>query len=334
MAVSDWSGSGGTAMNARSTLRIGLPLLLTAAVLSVLLGFLWQNRAYIAGSYSVRPAYLAVVAGLVLATLGVRGLANRLHFAPLGVRASTADWFRLVTVTSFTNYLPLSAGLVAKAIVLKRVHDMPYRQFAVAQSSLLILIVATNGTIGLAVLAFSFPEELSGVIGIGFVAMAATGLLLVLPARLQERLSVRWFPFAANVGARGRGHWPGVVACQAAMLCAAAASLMLCFAMGESSVGFAPCLLFTAAAVLTRFVTVVPGALGVREFLIGGLAVLTGFDLRDAVVASTLARVAEIVVVFALGGFFTFGLSRELAGLKEAANQAKRATESTITSDG
>ncbi len=116
-------------MNARSTLRIGLPLLLTAAVLSVLLGFLWQNRAYIAGSYSVRPAYFAVVAGLVLATLGVRGLANRLHFAPLGVRASTADWFRLVTVTSLlpasllvvsltnTRYVAVSPGFCTPSVV-------------------------------------------------------------------------------------------------------------------------------------------------------------------------------------------------------------------------
>lgn len=322
-------------MNARSTLRTLLPLLLTAAVLSVLCGFLWQNRAYIAGSYSLRPGYFAVVAGLTLATLGVRGLANRLHFGALGVRASLGDWFRLVTVTSFTNYLPLSAGLVAKAIVLKRVHDMPYRQFAVAQASFSILIVATNGLIGLAVLALSFPAELWGVIGAGFGAMVAIGFVLVLPARLQERLSVSWFPFAANVGGHARRHWPGVIACQVAILCAAAASLMLCFAMGGSSMEFAPCLLFTAAAILTRFVTIVPGALGVREFLIGGLALLIGFDLRDAVVASTLMRAAEIVVVFALGGFFTFGLSGELADSpEETGDQAKRATESTITSDG
>jgi uncharacterized membrane protein YbhN (UPF0104 family) len=70
--------------------------------------------------------------------------------------------------------------------------------------------------------------------------------------------------------------------------------------------------------VLARAVTIVPGALGVREFLVGGLALLTGFDPRDAVVAATLARAAEISVVFVLGGVFTWSLSGEVAATSYA----------------
>jgi hypothetical protein len=285
----------------------------TVVVLGFLSGFLYDNRGYIADSFSLRPGLFAVVSALTLASLLVRAVANRLHFVGLGVNASTADWFRLVTVTSFTNYLPLSAGLVAKAVFLKRMHDMPFRRFAVGQTTLLVLIVATNGVVGLGVVALVFPGHLPGVVGLGFTAMLAAGLLLVLPERVREALSPRWFPFAANVGPEARRHWPGVVVCQVAMLLLASVGLQLCFDMGESRVGLAACVVFNAAAVLTRFVTIVPGALGVREFLIGGLALLTGFDLRDAVVASTLARAAEIVVVFALGGIFTFTLSGDLA---------------------
>lgn len=284
----------------------------TLLVLAVLSGFLWQNRGYIADSYSLRPGLFAAVAVLSLASLFVRAIANRLHFSGLGVRASIADWFRLVTVTSFTNYLPLSAGLVAKAVFLKRMHRMPFRRFAVGQTTLLVLIVATNGVVGLALVALLYPGQLLGVVGLGFAAMIAAGGALLLPERSREALSPRWFPFAAGVGPAARRHWPAVAACQAVMLLLASWALQLCFEMGESSVGLGACVIFTSAAVLTRFVTVVPGALGVREFLIGGLAVLTGFDLRDAVVASTLARAAEIVVVFGLGGVLTFSLSSEM----------------------
>jgi uncharacterized membrane protein YbhN (UPF0104 family) len=97
------------------------------------------------------------------------------------------------------------------------------------------------------------------------------------------------------------------------LLLLASVGLQLCFSMGGAQVGLLACLLFTAAAVLSRLVTIVPGALGVREFLVGGLALLTGFDLRDAVVASTIARAAEIAVVFSLGGAFSGSLSRQLA---------------------
>jgi uncharacterized membrane protein YbhN (UPF0104 family) len=261
----------------------------------------------------VRPELFLAVAGLTLLSLFVRGIANRLHFGSLGVGASTTDWFRLVTVTSFTNYLPLSAGLVAKAVFLKRVHDMPFRRFAVGQTTLLVIIVATNGLVGLGALAFVFPDLLVGVIGLGFAGMLASGLLLVLPERARDLLSATWFPFAANVGPEVRRQWPAVALCQLGMLLAAAASLELCFAMGGVSVGLGACVIFTAAAVLTRLVTIVPGALGLREFFIGGLAVLTGFDLLDAVVAATLVRAAEMAVVFLLGGVFTWSLSSDLA---------------------
>ena len=66
---------------------------------------------------------------LSLVALGVRAVMNRLHFSALGVNASLRDWFRLVTMTSFTNYLPFSAGLVAKGLFLQRVHAMPIRRF-------------------------------------------------------------------------------------------------------------------------------------------------------------------------------------------------------------
>lgn len=306
-------------MSENGAVRRGLPGVLTLLVLLVLLGFLWENRSYVAASYSLRPELFLAVAGLTLLGLFVRGVANRLHFSGLGVDASTAAWFRLVAVTSFTNYLPLSAGLVAKAVFLKRVHALPFAHFAVGQTTLLVLIVATNGLVGLVLLGIRFPEELFGVVGLGFALMLASGGLLVLPPRMRELLSSRWFPLATDVGSAARRRWAVVSLCQVGMLCAAAFALKLCFAMGASSVDFGACLLFTAAAVVTRFVTIVPGALGIREFLIGGLAVLTGFDLRDAVVASTLARLAEILVVFVVGGVFTWRLSGELAASYEGA---------------
>lgn len=301
-------------MSENGALKRWLPPLVTAAVLVALSGFLYQNRGYIGDSYSLRPGLFVAVAGLTVLSLFVRGVANRLHFGALGVTASTADWFRLVAVTSFTNYLPLSAGLVAKAVFLKRVHALPFRQFAVGQTTLLLLIVTTNGLVGLVLLAVSFPKELVGIVGVGFGAMVLSGVVLMLPESLRERISsARWFPFAANVGPEARRNWPAVALCQVGMLLASAAGLKLCFEMGEAVVSFEACVLFTAAAVLTRLVTIVPGALGVREFLIGALAVLVGFDLRDAVIASTLARAAEILVVFVLGGVFTWSLSGDFA---------------------
>jgi uncharacterized membrane protein YbhN (UPF0104 family) len=294
------------------SLRRWLPPALTGLAVAMLCAFLWWNREYVSASYSLRPGAFLAVAGLSALSLGVRGLANRLHFGPLGVAASIGDWVRLVTVTALANYLPFSAGLVAKAVFLNRVHELPYGRFAVGQTSLLLLIIMTNGAVGLVILGLGFPDRLFGVVGAGFLAMLTAGLPLWLPEPWQQRLSTRWLPLTA-IARPTRRHWPWVALCQLGLLLLASAGLQLCFSMGGSQVGLLACVLFTAAAVLARLVTIVPGALGVREFLVGGLALLTGFDMRDAVVASTIARAAEIAVVFSLGGVFSWSLSGQLA---------------------
>lgn len=293
--------------------RRWLAALSSGVVLALLVAYLWSHRAWIVESYALDPFAFSLVGALGVLGMALRAFANRLHFAGLGVALSSLAWFRLVSVTAFANYLPLSAGLLAKALFLNRVHDVPVRRFAVGQATFLLLVLATNGAVGLGTLFVRFPEAVFGVLGAGFAAMVLSGVLLLVPEPMRRKLSTEWFPFAENVGTAARGGWSGVIVIQVLMLLVSSASLLLCFGMGASEVGFIPCLLFTSAAVVTRFVTIVPGALGVREFLIGGLAALTGFELRDAVVAATLARAAEVVVVFALGGLFTWSLSREVA---------------------
>ena len=87
--------------------------------------------------------------------------------------------------------------------------------------------------------------------------------------------------------------------------------------MGNAEVGFGACVVFSASTVVTRVVSITPGALGVREFLVGGLAVLTGFELQDAVIAATVTRLAEMAVIFVLGGIFTHQLTGRVASTYE-----------------
>jgi hypothetical protein len=282
------------------------------AALAVLAIFLIRNRGYIAAHYAPRPEAFLAIAALVVASLALRGLAHQVLFGRMGISASAFDWFRLVTVTSFTNYLPLSAGMVAKAFFLKRVHSLPYRTFAVGQVALLVVFMSTNGAVGLATVAFAFPEHLAGIVGAGFAIMIAAAALMFLPTAVVGRLSGHRLAWEADAAPDIRRAWPTVALLQVGIVVATAATLRIAFAMGSSDVGFAACVVFAAAAMLTRVITITPGAIGVREFLVGGLAHLTGFSLRDAVIAATAARTVEIAVIFALGGIFTHHFSDQV----------------------
>lgn len=292
-------------------------------MLGLLGAYLFDQRAHFLEHYSLRPLPMVGMALLLLATLGLRANANQSLFGRLGVLAPWRDWFALVSVNSFSNYLPLSAGVVAKAFYLKRVHSLPYGQFAVGQIALLLLVVATNGVVGLATVLL-FGSTGVGWVAVGFAAMSAIGALAFLPAgatrflrqssrSLPEFLNPDRFPWDAAAVQAIRRSAPSVIPLQIGVLAATAASLQLGFALGDAQVGFAACLIFSAATVITRLVAITPGALGVREFLVGGLAVLTGFELQDAVIASTLARLSEMAVIFVLGGIFTYRLSGRVA---------------------
>ena len=243
--------------------------------------YLYDQRAHWIAHYTLRPLPMLGIAGLVVATLGLRAGANQALFGRLEVHAPWRDWFALVTVNSFSNYLPLSAGLIAKAFYLKRVHSMPYTQFAVGQVALLLLVVATNGFVGLAAVLVAGSIG-TGWVAAGFAMMCIVGGCAFLPASATRRLVGRRFPWDSSAVDAIRRAAPRVIPLQLGVLVATAMSLQLGFALGDASVGFGACVIFSAATVITRVVAITPGALGVREFLVGGLAVLTGFELQDA----------------------------------------------------
>jgi len=285
---------------------------LTVAALIVLVVFLVRNHGYIADNWALSPDAFLAIAALTLVTLVLRGFANRILFSRLGIIASSGDWFQLITVSSFTNYLPLSAGMVAKAFFLNRVHLLPYGTFALGQLALLLVIISTNGAVGLATLGLAFPDRLAGVVGTGFVVMIGAGALMFPPQALLRRIPERFQAAAEDGAPRLRSAWLAVALLQFGILMASSAGLAIAFDMGASDVGFAACVVFTAASMLTRLISITPGAIGIREFLIGGLAYMTGFELRDAVIASTATRTVEVAVVFALGGLFTRRLSNQV----------------------
>ena len=303
---------------ARATLlRRGAPAVLTLCVLGLLVRYLLDNRSYIAETYVLDLGGCVLMACVALVCLLLRGIANRLFFQRLGVNASVRDWFRIATVTAFTNYLPFSAGFFAKGFFLKQVHALSYRLFALGQVALLLLILATNGAVGLATLALWPPERVGGVVGLALAGMIASAGVLLLPQPWVSRLAGRELTWERADVARLRRILPGVAAIQTVILVLAAGGLWLAFGMGAAQVGYPACVIFAATIALTRAVSITPGAIGVREFLVGAVAHGIGFELRDGVIAATLFRAVEMGVVFSLGSVFSFALSNRIAASYE-----------------
>ena len=73
--------------------------------------------------------------------------------------------------------------------------------------------------------------------------------------------------------------------------------------MGFEGVTYTACLLFSAAVAITRLVSITPGAIGIREFLIASIAHLLGFQFNDALIASSIDRLLDLIIVATLTAF-------------------------------
>lgn len=223
------------------------------------------------------------------------------------------NWVGVVLLSSLVNYLPMSVGLLAKGYYLRRIHFMPYRQFAVVQLLLFLLFVVCNGVIGFLVTwTVDVDARMRALVAVFFALMIASVSIIFIPAGLiPERLrSVT--RLGVEPRAQLRRRLPGLFFWQAAIVLIVALNLRLCFAMIGVEATFQHCLIFSAGSIMTRLVSLTPGSLGIREFLIGAIAAMTGFEFKDAVLAASIERVFHMLITFGsgifLGGPFLFSL--------------------------
>jgi uncharacterized protein (TIRG00374 family) len=91
-----------------------------------------------------------------------------------------------------------------------------------------------------------------------------------------------------------------------------AGRLWIAFHALSQDVTLAQCILFSAATILTRLVSITPGGLGVREAIIASVASVLGFDIGVSVVAVGVDRLIATLVIIVLGTVYTYILSKQV----------------------
>lgn len=282
----------------------------TAVVIAVFAWLVTKNLAYIGETVRLDAGIIALLGLLTMVTFLIRAIMNVVMFSPLGVRAPFHYWLALVITSTLANALPFVAGAAAKGYLLKRIHKLPYSTFAGGQLALFALTIATNGVVGMLLLACFFPARADPIVWGFFVAMALACVVLAVPKVIRRWVGEARFPWPDWSPSDRLRAWLGSALCQGAILLVSGVKLYLCFSMGREQVTLAACILFSASVAVSRLAAITPGAIGVREFLIGSLAYLTGFAFRDALIASTIDRIVELVVVGGLSPVMSYYFQR------------------------
>jgi uncharacterized membrane protein YbhN (UPF0104 family) len=199
-------------------------------------------------------------------------------------------------------------------------YKLAYTRFLGATFALFLFSMSMSGVVGVSILgywALVKGVDVPILLVLGFLGMAATSLLL-------------WLPLDVNIvpgkwGQRWRQLMQGwQVLSQSPLLLAQLIGLDLlktlsfagrywvAFHILSQDVTLAQCLLFSAATTLTTLVNITPGALGVREGIVAGVAAMLGFEAEISVVAVGIDRLVSTLVVIVTGVIYTYVLGKQV----------------------
>jgi len=297
-----------------------LPYILSVAALLVFIAYLYRNAGRYQQLLDLSASSLFLLLGLVLTFISGNGLTNYVFYRGLGLPLTFNEGIGLAAVNTLANQLPFAGGMIAKGVYLKQRYKLTYTRFLSATLALYVCFVAANGVVGVAVLAYLALVDdtiVPTLLILGFSAMAASVLLLWLPVdassvpgkwgkRLAQLLD-GWQVLSQNWLLVGE-----LVGLQLLMTLIFAGRLWIAFHALSQDVTLAQCILFSAATILTRLVSITPGGLGVREAIIASVASVLGFDIGVSVVAVGVDRLIATLVIIVLGTVYTYILSKQV----------------------
>jgi uncharacterized membrane protein YbhN (UPF0104 family) len=228
----------------------------------------------------------------------------------MGSRTRVWDMIGLHNASSLLNYLPLRFGTLFRADYLKRHYGVSYTRFAVFLVIVTLLIVSTAGGAGLLALVGAYGLATTASRALAAVLLVAIlGALVLLRFDLPLRIRYRRLQEALE---QLRRHRRDVLGAKRALfatsglllgntLLAAARLGVIYHSLGQDlqPAGF---VILGSLGFVGIMVGLTPGALGIREVILGTGATILGVPPEIGVLAAVIDRAIVTSYLFVVGG--------------------------------
>jgi uncharacterized membrane protein YbhN (UPF0104 family) len=310
------------------TLRVVSLAVVEAVMVGAIGAVLWSRRSDLGMASQIGPAHLGALVVLIAATVPIRAVELSVVARALSANVPLMRAAAITQAATLLNFLPMQAGTVLRARVLKREHHIDYVRYIALMGSLVLLGMVASCTIGvlLSVLAgtsdvVALPADSVRMATIAFVVVGcACALVLAFP------VPHHLFAPIQSADTKPRSWSIGVVSMLVAWtdIRRSPRTLALLFLTGLATpillgIRYAVCLhalsvavhptgtlvlgLLLACAVLAALpVSITPGGIGVREVVATGLAVGAGLPMSTVLAAVTLDRAVSLAFSLVAGG--------------------------------
>lgn len=285
----------------RSLVSSAIGLVAVAA----LAGVLYQRRTELLHALDVDAGSLALLAALVLAAQAQRAFEFQFMLSRLGVKERYRDSLLLTGATQLLNYLPFSAGSVARAVALRRRHALSYPAYVSALMVAALVSASVSGAAGLvASLTLATPSvQLALLFGATLVGACVTLSLVTFKMPVGKsavHLALKRFE-QGSVLMRSSRSVAVLAVTSSTKLLLSVGRLAVCYwAFGETPT-LPALVLLGSAGVITSLVNLTPGNLGLRELALGALTAALGGSLEHGVAAASLERAATLASTLLIG---------------------------------
>lgn len=292
--------------------RIGklLQTLFAFALIAWLLFYLYQNRELFLASVDVSWGHIAGLAFCVLASWAINALQVQILLRMEEIPVGFWENFTIQTATFLGNILPMRAGTIMRFVYFKKFYGLEYSRFGgIVVLRTLLLVMATGflgclallglDTVNLSIYAILWTS-FGGMFLLPILAWWLPNLEVLLPANRIGRIGRKFISGFSTIKARPKLA-ATVLMLMLVQFVLLSVRLLISFDALQISLSGWMLLLLSPVTTLLSFMTITPGNLGLREWVIGLLSQAGGYHFETGIFAGVIDRTVQMTCIFLLG---------------------------------
>lgn len=281
-------------------------------VLSGFLYYLWSHKEELKSAMDVSIRHIILMVLLILLSWYVSGLQSYLTYRAVNIPMTVMEGVMITIAGSFANHLPMRPGTIVGAYYLKARHGLKYANFGGIMGMRIFLTMIAAGLMGLTGILYigiTGDQEMQWGLVLVFFGIVC-GPLFIMSLSIPGN---DWMPekmrkivgglFQAYDELRQR---PKLVIYVIILLIIQYLILGLRFVVSADAVNadipIEVLLMMSPLAALMSYAAITPGGLGLREALIGYVAMSLGYSFSDGLFVGTVDRAVLLVMIAIFGG--------------------------------
>ena len=288
-------------------------------VLSLLLWLLYNNHEDIERIKNIRLSFVILIIFLTLIEFYINGYMIKILLEPFNIKVKIKEFLGLSLITTFGNYIAFfRAGTSAKAVYLKKYHNLPFSSFIAASGAGYVVTLLVYGLLGIIFSLWMLVSQNFNIIL----------FYLFLIIFLGSILSILYFPKMPSANnfilkqvynildgwhkLRKNHHFILHFSTISLLLYVISTfKLYLLYHSLSYDISITAALFLSLLANLSVLFSITPAGLGIREAMLAFTSQLLEIGIKSGIYVSAVERGITIILVSILTPIFTYVLYKK-----------------------